>query len=169
MARGNPGDLPPSSSEEEDSSDEEDGKPKGVEHLIEVENPNRAKNKLKKVTDMDMQAAEGEPRLSRKEREEIEKQKARANYMKLHAEGKTDEARADLARLALIKKQREEAAKKKEAEKQARHTCTEPHCPRGMTKQTEVAEPVRAKGRFYLSNPRNGSRARPTRLVTEDS
>jgi hypothetical protein len=28
----------------------------------------------------------------------------------LHAEGKTEEARADLARLAIIKKQREEAA-----------------------------------------------------------
>jgi len=35
----------------------------------------------------------------------------------LHAEGKTDEARADLARLAIIKKQREEAARKKEQDK----------------------------------------------------
>lgn len=34
--------------------------------------------------------------------------------MKLHLEGKTDQARADLARLAIIKKQREEAAKKRE-------------------------------------------------------
>ena len=32
-------------------------------------------------------------------------------------EGKTDEARADLARLALIRKQREEAAKKREEER----------------------------------------------------
>lgn len=31
--------------------------------------------------------------------------------------GKTDEARADLARLAIIRKQREEATKKKEAQK----------------------------------------------------
>lgn len=47
-------------------------------------------------------------------REEIEKQKAKERYMKLHLEGKTDQARADLARLAIIKKQREEAARKRE-------------------------------------------------------
>lgn len=50
-------------------------------------------------------------------REEVEKQKAALHYQKLHAEGKTEEARADLARLAIIKQQREEAAKKRELEK----------------------------------------------------
>jgi hypothetical protein len=50
-------------------------------------------------------------------REEIEKQQAKANYQKMHIAGKTDEARADLARLAIIRKQREEAAKKRDAEK----------------------------------------------------
>ena len=35
----------------------------------------------------------------------------------MHMAGKTDEARADLARLALIRKQREDAAKKREEEK----------------------------------------------------
>lgn len=49
--------------------------------------------------------------------EEVEKQKAALHYQKLHAEGKTEEARADLARLAIIKQQREEAAKKRELEK----------------------------------------------------
>ena len=37
--------------------------------------------------------------------------------MKAHLAGKTDEARADMARLAIIRKQREEAAKKKEEER----------------------------------------------------
>lgn len=37
--------------------------------------------------------------------------------MKLHLAGKTDQAKADLARLAIIRREREEAAKKKEAEK----------------------------------------------------
>lgn len=50
-------------------------------------------------------------------REEIEKQKAKERYMKMHLAGKTDQAKADLARLAIIRKQREEAAKKKEEEK----------------------------------------------------
>lgn len=55
-------------------------------------------------------------------REEIEKQRATAHYRKMHAEGKTEEARADLARLALIRQQREEAAKKKEEERKGRCT-----------------------------------------------
>ena len=58
--------------------------------------------------------------LSRREREELEKQRAKAHYQKLHAAGKTEEAQADLARLAIIRKQREEAAKKKEEEKLAK-------------------------------------------------
>lgn len=37
--------------------------------------------------------------------------------MKMHLAGKTDQAKADLARLAIIRKQREEAAKKKDEEK----------------------------------------------------
>ena len=49
-------------------------------------------------------------------REELTKQQAAARYRKLHMEGKTEEAQADLARLALIRKQREEAAKRREEE-----------------------------------------------------
>ena len=51
-------------------------------------------------------------------REAIEKEQAKQRYEKLHAEGKTDEARADLARLAIIRKQREETAQKKLKEQQ---------------------------------------------------
>ena len=86
--------------------------------MIEIENPNRAKKSHKKVSAID--DASSKPQLSRREREEIEKAKAKANYQKLHAQGKTDEARADLARLAIIRKQREEAAAKREAEKKAK-------------------------------------------------
>ena len=43
------------------------------------------------------------------------KQQAQARYQKLHAEGKTDEAKSDLARLAIIRKQREDAKLKREA------------------------------------------------------
>ncbi|CAH1794156.1 unnamed protein product [Owenia fusiformis] len=110
--------LPPTgSSSEYDSSDDEDAKAKGVSGLIEIENPNRIKQKARKVTDLQIDDA---PQLSRKEREEIEKQKAKERYQKLHQEGKTDEARADLARLAIIRKQREDAAKKKADEQKAK-------------------------------------------------
>ncbi|KAG5869755.1 hypothetical protein JTB14_018084 [Gonioctena quinquepunctata] len=105
-----------SGSESEESSDE-DAKAKGVSKLIEIENPNRVQKKAKKLSTLNTTTdLESKPQLSRREREEIEKQKAQAHYQKLHAEGKTDQARADLARLAIIKQQREDAKKRREAE-----------------------------------------------------
>ncbi len=50
-------------------------------------------------------------------REEIEKQRAAEAYRKLHEAGKTDEARSDLARLAIIRQQREETSKQRETER----------------------------------------------------
>ncbi|KAJ7395664.1 Pentatricopeptide repeat-containing protein 1, mitochondrial [Pitangus sulphuratus] len=101
-----------------DESDEDDEdyqqKRKGVEGLIDIENPNRVIQTTKKVTQLDL---DGPKELSRREREEIEKQKAKERYMKMHLAGKTEQAKADLARLAIIRKQREEAARKKEEER----------------------------------------------------
>jgi len=108
-----------SGSDESDSdeSDDENKKAKGVSGLIEIENPNRVQKKsAEKVTKVNT-AGPSKPELSRREREELEKQRAQANYQKLHAEGKTDQARADLARLAIIKQHRAEAAARREAEK----------------------------------------------------
>ncbi|EDV34169.1 uncharacterized protein Dana_GF21169 [Drosophila ananassae] len=115
-----------SESESEEESDESEGEArdakKGVASLIEIENPNRvtkkATQKLSAIK-LDESGAAPKPELSRREREQIEKQKARQRYEKLHAQGKTTEAKADLARLALIRQQREEAAAKREAEKKA--------------------------------------------------
>lgn len=105
---------------DESDSDSDNHKNKGVQGLIEIENPNRAVRKTaEKVTKINLNEAGGssKPDLSRREREELEKQRAQANYQKLHAEGKTDQARADLARLAIIKQHRAEAAARREAEK----------------------------------------------------
>ncbi|XP_061567397.1 pdgfa associated protein 1b [Cololabis saira] len=108
--------LPGSGSEESDDEDSQRRRA-GVEGLIEIENPNRVAQKAKKVTQIELD----EPRqLSRREREEIEKAKAKERYMKMHLAGKTDQAKADLARLAIIRKQRDDAAKKKEQEKKAK-------------------------------------------------
>lgn len=113
-----------SDSEEEESGSEKSGSDsesgsesevnKGATKINDIENPNRIVKKVKKVENIN---SEDKPELSRREREEIEKQKARENYQRLHAQGKTDEARADLARLAIIRQQREEAAKKRDEEK----------------------------------------------------
>ncbi|CAI9783696.1 unnamed protein product [Fraxinus pennsylvanica] len=52
--------------------------------------------------------------------EEIERQQAHERYMRLQEQGKTEQARKDLERLALIRQQRAEAAKKREEEKTAK-------------------------------------------------
>ncbi|XP_054363666.1 28 kDa heat- and acid-stable phosphoprotein isoform X1 [Mirounga angustirostris] len=111
------------SDESEDEDDDYQQKRKGVEGLIDIENPNRVAQTTKKVTQLDL---DGPKELSRREREEIEKQKAKERYMKMHLAGKTEQAKADLARLAIIRKQREEAARKKEEERKASrgHLCS---------------------------------------------
>lgn len=70
-----------------------ESKHKGVEGLIEIENPNRVVQKTKKapaevVTEP---AAAAAPQLSRREREELEKQRNKAHYEKMHAAGLTEQ------------------------------------------------------------------------------
>lgn len=100
--------------EDEDEESEDESKPKGVESLIEIENPNRMPKKaapeVKAGTSTDVK-----PEMSRKEKEEAERQR-KAQMVNL----KTEQARADLARLALIKQQRETARLKREAELKAK-------------------------------------------------
>lgn len=102
---------------EEESEDEAGQKRKGTLGLIQIENPNVAKAKNVKARDADIGKT---TELSRREREEIEKQRAHERYMKLQEQGKTEQARKDLERLTLIRQQRAEAAKKREEEKAAK-------------------------------------------------
>ena len=120
------------SGSEEESSDEDAGE-KGAHALIEIENPNRVHKKaVQKVSALNIETASAtssggsksgngpKPELSRREREEIDKQKAQAAYQKLHSQGKTEQAKADLARLAIIKQQRQEAADRREKERKGK-------------------------------------------------
>lgn len=103
---------------EEESEEEPDGeKRKGTQGIIEIENPNLVKPKNVKAKNVDIEKT---TELSRREREEIEKQQAHERYMRLQEQGKTDQARKDLERLALIRQQRADAAKKREEEKAAK-------------------------------------------------
>lgn len=105
---------------EEESEEESEGeteKRKGTQGLIEIENPNLVKPKTVKAKDANLDKT---TELSRREREEIEKQRAHERYMRLQEQGKTEQARKDLERLALIRQQRAEAAKKREEEKTAK-------------------------------------------------
>jgi hypothetical protein len=77
-------------------------------------NPNHVKQSLN-ISDL------GAPReLSRREREQKEKQDAKDRYWKLHVQGKTDEAKSDLARLAKIRQEREAAQARRKAEAEAK-------------------------------------------------
>jgi hypothetical protein len=88
---------------------------------FKTSNPNDIKPKNIKLKDMNKVMGEGSggggEELSRKERDAQEADRKKAAYDKLHKEGKTDEAKKDMERLAMIKKRREqEAAKKKEVD-----------------------------------------------------
>ncbi|KDE02250.1 hypothetical protein MVLG_07184 [Microbotryum lychnidis-dioicae p1A1 Lamole] len=81
---------------------------------LDMMNANKKLNKGIKLGDL------GAPKeMSRREREQADKKAAAERYAKLHAAGKTDAARADLARLAEIRKQREQAAARRKAETDA--------------------------------------------------
>lgn len=111
------GDMP--SSSEEDS--EEDDMPANPNHSKAARNQaTLAPEPLDDVTEGVKELgiggkAKAKPieQLSRREREAVQAQQAKERYQKLHEAGKTDEAKADLARLKLIREKREaEAARK---------------------------------------------------------
>ncbi|OIV91712.1 hypothetical protein TanjilG_26565 [Lupinus angustifolius] len=106
-----------SGEESGEESEEETAKSKGTQGIIQIENPNLVKPKNLKARDLDVGKT---TELSRREREELEKQRAREHYMRLQEQGKTEQSRKDLDRLALIRQQRAEAAKKREEEKAAK-------------------------------------------------
>jgi hypothetical protein len=104
------GDLP--SDSEEDSEDED--------QFLSNPNHSTASRKQAAVAPTTVEAAtEGVKDLqvsgtpSRRERESMEAAQAKERYRRLHESGKTDEAKADLARLRVIREKREaEAARK---------------------------------------------------------
>ena len=106
-------------SEEEsgDESGEEVEKRKGTQGIIEIENPNLVKPKTTKAREVDLEKT---TELSRREREEIEKQQSHERYMRMQEQGKTEQAKKDLERLAMIRQQRADAARKREEEKAAK-------------------------------------------------
>jgi len=92
-------------------------KPKGVAGLIEFENPNRPLKapKEKKAKDVQVEKA-ASSQLTRRQKEEMAKQR----YEAMHAAGKTDQARADLERLAIIRAKRQEADSRKREDAEAK-------------------------------------------------
>jgi|EP00427_Karlodinium_veneficum_P022123 hypothetical protein len=139
-------------SEEESGSEEEEEQTKAPAKKTDkpegfaMENPNA------KVRNEDK---EGTGELSRKQREELEKEAARRRYEAKHKAGETDEAKADLARLAEVKKRREEAAKKRLEDEAA-------------TKQAE-AEKLASKGGRMSAEVKDALGGEAARLPGERS
>lgn len=50
----------------------------------------------------------------------MEKERAKAAYWKAHAEGKTDQAISDMARLALVRQRRDEAKNKRDGDQKCK-------------------------------------------------
>jgi hypothetical protein len=145
-----PGDLPSSS---EESSEDED-MPANPNHSKAARNqakapPPTVDEAAEGVKNMAVAAGKGKGKppaeLSRREREAIQAQQAKERYQKLHEAGKTDEAKADLARLKLIREKREAEAARKQVSRRA--SIREPFAnkltsgrERGARRQREIQE-----------------------------
>ncbi|KAL6707417.1 hypothetical protein ACN47E_004196 [Coniothyrium glycines] len=112
------GDLPTDSSEEED-----DDMPANPNHTAKA----RSQASKAPVTEEEEPAAAAKGKgkqdvsqLSRREREAFQAQQAKERYEKLHAEGKTEQARSDLERLKLVRERRDAEAARKKAEAEER-------------------------------------------------
>jgi len=113
-----PGDLPPNSSDEDSEDEDEAGLPANPNHSA----ASKAQTKVDPAAAAAPAATPkgGKEALSRREREALAAQQAKERYAKLHAEGKTDEAKADLARLRLVRERREAEAARRKAEEEER-------------------------------------------------
>merc|ERR1712225_82527 len=102
------GDMPSSSEEES----EDDDMPANPNHSKAARNQAKAAPaSVEEVAEgvKDMSVGKGKrpvAELSRREREAVQAQQAKERYQKLHEAGKTDEAKADMARLKLIREKR---------------------------------------------------------------
>ncbi|KAL2210757.1 hypothetical protein CC79DRAFT_1394969, partial [Sarocladium strictum] len=139
------GDMP---SSDEDSDDDDDDMPANPNHSKAAR-----KQAAKPLDDEVEELAEGVGKLpagNRKEREALEAAAAKERYMKLQAQGKTDDAKADLARLKLIREQREaEAARRQVSPSRClwyslRHVLTHPRRRRKRRKNRRSKEEPRS-------------------------
>ncbi|KAG5955876.1 hypothetical protein E4U57_003067 [Claviceps arundinis] len=125
-------------------------------------NPNHSKA-ARKQTQAEVEPvdeiAEGVEKMSvpgnRKEREAAEATAAKERYMKLHAEGKTDQAKADIARLKLIREQRAADAARRQAS--TTHAEKEERDEQEKTRKAEV-EARDAKKREAAAGPKKASK-----------
>lgn len=113
-----PGDLPPSDDENDAGEGPSEDGAGGGDLPANPNHTAKSREQLEKPDENASKPKKDLSQLSRREREALEAQQERERYIKLHAEGKTDEAKADLARLAVIREQREAERVRKQVEKE---------------------------------------------------
>lgn len=142
-----PGDLPPTDSEDEDEDDDDEALPANPNHSAK----SRSQAMAPPVVDAPPKKPKNTEQLSRREREALEAQQARERYMKLHMEGKTDEARADMERLKLVRERREAEKARREAEKEERDA-------QQQARQDEISEREKKLREAALGKPARGGK-----------
>lgn len=159
--------APAKGSDEEEVVEEKKGAKKGPLAVMAGEgNPNANKGNPNEFKDG--------IELTRKQREEIDRAAARRRYEEAHAAGKTDEAKADLARLEAVRKRREEAAQKKLEDAEAEKVKEDGKAPKsGMTAEVKEAlggGAARLKGERSQANreKKKEVKADPTRGAGND-
>ncbi|KAI1811121.1 hypothetical protein GGS20DRAFT_588867 [Poronia punctata] len=142
------GDLPSASEDEDDDDDDDEDMPANPNHSKAAQKQARAPQPDVDATAeavKNLSVKKDPSTLSRREREEIEKRRAAAHYQKLHAAGKTDEAKNDLKRLEEIRRRRAEEHARNEAEKAARQEVVDQRA--AEIKAREEARRERAMGK----------------------
>ncbi|THD26484.1 heat-and acid-stable phosphoprotein [Fasciola hepatica] len=144
-----------SGSESDDTGNGDDGsaRAKGVSHLIEVHNPNQ----------------DG-PRDGPSRKEAEAAARAVKDPLKLKSE---IELASDLARLALVRKEREQAALKREQEKQAREAAREAAAQRAQAKleasrQKGASKPGAKRSETSKKSSKTGSTEKSHAITTSD-
>ncbi|GJN71570.1 casein kinase substrate phosphoprotein PP28 [Purpureocillium lilacinum] len=139
------GDMP--SSDDDDESD--DDMPANPNHSKASRNMTKAPSgdDVDEITQgvQDLKAP-----ASRREREALAAAEAKEKYMRLHAAGKTDEAKADLARLKVIREQRAAEAARRQAEKEEKEE-------QEKARKAEI-EAKEAKKREAAAGPKKSSK-----------
>ncbi|EQK97796.1 hypothetical protein G6O67_001298 [Ophiocordyceps sinensis] len=133
-----PGDLP--------SSDESDD----TEMPANPNHSRAAHSMTEKPADASDEGEKTNDPPNRREREAMEAVAAKERYLKLQAQGKTDDAKADMARLKLIREQREAEAARRQAEKEEKEE-------QDKARRAEI-EARDAKRREAAAGPKKGSK-----------
>ncbi|KAF4965297.1 hypothetical protein FSARC_6879 [Fusarium sarcochroum] len=137
------GDMPSSDEDDDSDSDEDDDMPA---------NPNHSKSARKQAATAGVDdITEGVENLSaaptRREREALEAAAAKEKHMRLTAQGKTDESKADLERLKAIREQRALDAARRQAEKEEREELEKTKKAEFEAKEARKRETASKKGK----------------------